>query len=521
MFLSMPRLPATLVRTPPFQLGGRGATEAQAEGIQNPGLPSAGTDGVVDFAPEGYPGFSSAMDLRSRGRLSDEVAFRVRADQPALWRAEVFDSFDGVLWTSSDDEERPVPLALDDDGYEVPASDLEAELAGAFSRRVVQTFYLDSVQPNVLFAAATADRVYFPSGGLRIDRYGAIRSPILLDEGLVYSVVSQVPSIPSGLLRRLPAPNPDAPALARYLQLPDDTPARVGALANDIVAGSASEADAVAAVESWLRANTVYDLGVAREPDGVDAVDHFLFETRRGFCEHIASAMAVLLRSVGIPTRIVVGFGPGERNTFTGYWEVRQSDAHAWVEVWYPQAGWIAYDPTFGVPAVEPSLASRFPITEAVAAVGRFLREHTPEGVKATAGAVARATMTGMRSIVGSWPVLLGVVALVALGVALGRRGRRRRRARGPTDPAGRAYEELVTALTAAGHAHDPGETPREVLAVARATWPDERRDAAELVVATFERSRWAPPEDRPDPAETGRAADVAATLRTGGISRS
>ncbi len=387
-------------------------------------------------------------------------------------------------------------------------------LPSAFSRKVVQTFYLDSVQPNVLFGAAKAERVYFPSAGLEIDRHGTITSPILLDEGLVYSIVSEVPAVPLGILRRLPAPNPEARPFARYLQLPVDQPARVGELARRIVAGSRSQADAVAATEAWLRTNTVYDLGVPREPEGVDAVDHFLFETRRGFCEHIASAMVVLLREVGIPARIAVGFGAGQRNPFTGYWEVRQSDAHAWVEVWYPDAGWISYDPTFGVPAADPSFASRFPITEAVAAIGGFLREHTPEGVKAAVGTVAGVALGGLRSIVGSWPALLAVLAVAGLGVVLARRGRRRRRARGPTDPAGRAYEDLVRALTSSGHAHDPAETPREVLAAARVAWPDERRDAAELVVVTFERSRWAPPGDRPDAGETGRAADQAATLR-------
>ena len=512
VFLSMPRLPATLVRTPPFSLGDRGATPTDQEGIQNPGLPAAGTDGVVDFAPDGYPGFSSAMDLRARGQLSDEVAFRVRADQPALWRAEAFDRYDGTVWTPSDDAEEGLASLGEGEGYAVPVTGLETELPSAYTRHVVQTFYLDSTQPNMLFAAARAERVFFPSGGLRIDRDGAIRSPILLDEGVVYSVISEVPAIPMGLLQQLPAPDRRTEALAPYLQLPEDLPARVGRLARRIVVDAGSEADAVAAVERWLAANTRYDLTVAREPEGVDAIDHFLFETRRGFCEHIASAMAVLLRSVGIPTRIVVGFGPGHRNPFTGYWEVRQSDAHAWVEVWYPEAGWLTYDPTFGVPAAEPSFASRFPITEAVAAVGNFVRRQVPQPVKAAVGGAARAVVGGVRGIVGAGPAVLVVPALVTVVVVLARRGRRRRRARGPTDPAGRAYQELVAALAASGRLHEPGDTPREVLAAAR-WWDPERLAAAELVVATFERSRWAPPEDRPDKVETRRAVDAAASL--------
>ena len=99
LFLAMPRLPARLVRTPPFSLGGNDPTTIGADRTVNPGLPPPGDGGVVDFSSNAYPGFSGAMDLRARGILSDEVAFRVRADQPALWRAEVFDTYDGQVWT--------------------------------------------------------------------------------------------------------------------------------------------------------------------------------------------------------------------------------------------------------------------------------------------------------------------------------------------------------------------------------------------------------------------------------------
>ncbi|TMK16665.1 MAG: DUF3488 domain-containing protein [Actinobacteria bacterium] len=100
LFLVMPRLPASLLRTPPFGLGHRTPTPSSTDSVSNPGLPSAGGDGVVDFAALGYPGFSSAMDLRARGALSDQIVFRVRADQPDLWRAEVFDTYDGSVWTA-------------------------------------------------------------------------------------------------------------------------------------------------------------------------------------------------------------------------------------------------------------------------------------------------------------------------------------------------------------------------------------------------------------------------------------
>jgi protein-glutamine gamma-glutamyltransferase len=84
--------------------------------------------------------------------------------------------------------------------------------------------------------------------------------------------------------------------------------------------------------------------------EGVDAVDDFLFESQRGFCEQIATALAVMLRSQGVPARLASGYVPGERDRISGVWKVRASDAHAWVEVWFPQSGWQAFDPTADVP---------------------------------------------------------------------------------------------------------------------------------------------------------------------------
>ena len=150
------------------------------------------------------------------------------------------------------------------------------------------------------------------------------------------------------------------PSMAGYLQVPTTLPARVGDLARQVAQGAPSEYDAVMAVQTWIQGHTRYNLDVAADPPGVDSVDRFLFVTREGFCEQIASSMAVMLRTLGIPTRLVTGYGPGDRNPLTGYFEVRDSDAHAWLEVYYPQIGWVPYDPTFGVPAAAPSVASRF-----------------------------------------------------------------------------------------------------------------------------------------------------------------
>ncbi len=513
VFMVMPHVPASLVRTPPFSLGDRAPSAAPDDAIGNPGLPPAGSDGVVDFAPDGYPGFSDAMDLRARGQLSDQIAFRVRASRPALWRAEAFDTFDGRVWTASSDRLRPVSAWDLVDGLSVPPGRLDVSLAPTYATRLVQTFYIDTPQPNVLFGAARVDTVYFPAGGLRVSEDGSIRSPILLDQGLVYSVESEIPSIEPDLLRRLPAPRTDARALRPYLQLPADLPARDVELARSIVAGARSEFDATMAVQSWLQQHTTYDLTVPREPDGVDAVDHFLFDTRRGFCEHIASAMAVLLRASSIPTRVVTGYGPGERNPLTGYFEVRQSDAHAWVEVYYPGAGWLPYDPTFGVPAAQQSWGSWFVAPQLLAMIGRSIAHAVPRPVKAVVAATGRmvAAVTAGRVLV--W---IAAVSALALGILARRRRRERRQ---PLDAIGAAFEELVAALADSGHHRHPSETPSELIAgLDSDDVVPEVRSLAETVVRIFERQRFARPHQRPsaEDVERARAASARACALVG-----
>ena len=509
VFLAMPRVPGSFVKTPPFSLRNAAPLQGFDGGVQNPGLASSSGDGVVDFAADAYPGFSDVVDLRARGRLSDEIAFRVRAPQASLWRAETFDTYDGTRWTIADDRTEPVAQGFDDGAYE-PGRDA-GQAATLGTDEITQTFYIDTPQPNVLFAAANARTVYFPSAGLRVDRSGSIRSPIMLDEGLVYSVVSDVPVNDAGSLRLADRSAPPALA-ARYLQLPGTLPSRVRTLALRITAGRMNDYDRAAAIEAWLRANTVYDLNVPRDPVGVDAVDHFLFETRRGFCEQIASSMAVMLRSIGIPARLVTGYGPGERNAFTGYFEVKQSDAHAWVEVYYAGHGWVAYDPTFGVPVADPGVASRFMAGPVFAAIGRFLGA-TPEPIKDVARGIGHAIALAGRGALAAWPFVLVAAALAAAAGAIARRRRRVRALGPPPTGAEAAFEELRTALAGAGHDRDPAETPSEYLASVAAdpALAVAVIEAAELVVRTFEQARFAPEGARPSHADVVRARAAAA----------
>lgn len=508
VFMAMPRLPATLVHAPPFSLRhSTGVTNFNGS-VDNPGLPAQAGDGTVDFASGAYPGFSNAVDLQARGRLSDSIAFRVRAPQAALWRAEAFDTFDGTKWTSSDNTTQSLISGWDGVAMQLPQEVAAKNEGFARTEHVVQTFYIDTPQPNVLFAAGMISQVYFPAGGLRADNTASVRSPILLDRGLIYSVISNVPIYSGSELRQVSGSL--QPGMRNYLQLPLDLPGRVGALASQITAGLNNEYDKVSAVQEWLRTNTHYNLDIPRDPAGVDSVDHFLFDTRQGYCEHIASAMAVMLRTQGIAARLVTGYGPGERNPFTGYFEVKESDAHAWVEVYYPNFGWITYDPTFGVPQVQPSMVSRLMGGPVLHAIAGFIRTIVPTPLKQAFGELRKATVRAL----DAWPVDVGTLGLAALVTAVLLRRKKRSRAGPPPVGAAAAFAELSDALALVGHVRKGSETPSEFLGqvVADDALDKEVKGAAEFVVRTFERERFA--AGWPSDADVIRARAAAARAR-------
>jgi hypothetical protein len=209
------------------------------------------------------------------------------------------------------------------------------------------------------------------------------------------------------------------------LQLPDSTTARTRALAAQLAAGSPSTFDTVQRIEAWLHDHVTYDLDAPVPPDGADAVDDFLFESHRGFCEQIASATAVMLRSLGVPARIATGYVPSERDQVAGVWISRASDAHAWVEVWFPSFGWVPFDPTASVPFSGQSSVDSIGV-QLVRALAVVIADHLPLLISLIVGfgllvlstRAARAAWRRHRR--GRWGVLQDrfVEAAVARGAA-------------------------------------------------------------------------------------------------------
>jgi transglutaminase-like putative cysteine protease len=370
-FVPVPSGPATL--TLPAFIGESRVVDAsgvlaRTDGsIAERGDPGDGTRGALS-ALGGYPGFAESLDTSIRGDFGTDVVMRVRASEPDFWRGQTFVDFDGRFWYADSD------LGQADDGPDirVPRALGDPEWMSVPTSRFVQTYFVEVDQPNVVFAAYRPTRVIF-DGAVWRRPDGALRSDVVLTAGAVYTVVSERPEVTTESLRaqgdvaeRVAAmrangeradppeqvfrPDLDAGSLLRYLEVPASTTERTRALASALAAKTDTTFDLVREIEAWIGANVVYDLDAPTPPDGVDAVDDFLFSSRRGFCEQIASALTVMLRTQGVPARLATGYLPGERDRLSGVWKVRASDAHAWVEVWFPESGWQAFDPTASVP---------------------------------------------------------------------------------------------------------------------------------------------------------------------------
>lgn len=302
----------------------------------------------------GYPGFTETLDTSVRGDLGDEVVMRVRSPEPAFWRGQTFTEFDGQTWSVSPEvgrrEDGPVidiePTLGDTTGGSVPTEEL------------IQTYFVETDLPNLVFAAQRPTQVIF-DGSLWLRPDGALRSDVTLTAGSIYTVVSERVQVTPDTLREQGdlgelfdgfRTRRGGSQIDPFLELPDSTSPRTIELATQLRTPGESTYDTILAYEAWLGANTEYDLDAPVPADGADAVDDFLFESRRGFCEQIASTLAIMLRSQGVPTRIATGYVSGERDRVSGVWKVRASDAHSWVEVWFPETGWQPFDPTASVP---------------------------------------------------------------------------------------------------------------------------------------------------------------------------
>lgn len=335
------------------------STAPQSLGLQE--APGQGPD--VTYSRAALP----RSHLISAGpNLSREVVFTVRTGELTSlpyesaavnapnhhWRGQTFDRYNGYGWYSSEVIRRGLA-----------AGDAFFTTLPPGYRRLEQQFTLFNVEDKFLYWAGALYRadtevtalwriqpVLDPAGtGLPFnesDLLGAER------QAETYRAEAYLP-IPS--VEQLRAAGQEYPAAIRerYLSLPERVPERVFALARALTAAAPTPFDQALAIETYLRTNFEYSLEVPGVPVDSEVADYFLFELKRGYCDYYATAMAVLARAAGLPARLVTGYASGVYDARAAEYVVRQSDAHSWVEIYFPGIGWVEFEPTAGQPGFD------------------------------------------------------------------------------------------------------------------------------------------------------------------------
>lgn len=312
-----------------------------------------------------FTGFSESVMLGEIGNLKrdDAVVMHVRIEDPTTnldirWRGVALDEFTGRGWKKSAAVRRSEKV-FDGPGFFRLGTTL------ALNRLTSQTVFLEPIDSPALFAASRPVAIQGDFAKLRVDDEGSVQVARRQSGRAMYTALSDMTQPDVRLLRA--DPQRDPVTFGRYTDLPSAIDPRIGALANAIMvnAHASNRYDLARAIEAHFHQEYGYTLQMTA--GGADPLADFLFNVKAGHCEYFATAMAVMLRTRNIPARVVNGFLPGEFNDASGAYTVRQSDAHSWVEVYFPESGsWVTFDPT-------PSAGREVPVRTGLAArLGKY-----------------------------------------------------------------------------------------------------------------------------------------------------
>lgn len=345
------------------------------------------------------------------------------------WQAIVYDSYVNGGWRAAVSEADELIHYPEDGPLDVPITTSRTVITQTVTNYLPNSSYLYAA-PEVINSdkQMLVNATFDPDGQALIT---SLRSRFVLRQGDQYQVVSRVSLANATNLREASTEYPQW-VMDRYLQLPDTVTPETIELAEGLTAGLTNPYDKAVAVRDYLRANITYNDQINAPPDGVDPVHYVLFELQEAYCTYYASAMAVMLRSQGVPARLVSGYALGEYNEPSMSYRVRATNSHTWVEVYFPTYGWIHFEPTSSIPVAErPSLGSGNPaipfidpdqpIAEGLEPFEDDSPVESGGGLLGDLGEDANGLQDG-QGILGEvtwWQVLLGVILLGASGAAL------------------------------------------------------------------------------------------------------
>ena len=438
------------------------------------------------------PGFSNQVNLGDIGEIqtSSRPMMHIRMESaqavgPMKWRGAALIDFDGKRWTNPSRKPEIIPV---ENGHVV----LAPPGLPPPGRRINYHVELEALENDTLFFAGTPEILDLRAPVLYRSETSSFRLGHAVPQGFPYDVYSLLDDPPERAPVLYPPPVLRLAEREVYLQLPA-LDSRIGELARSFAAGGAGDLARARAIERHLRSAYGYTLELP-DREVADPLANFLFVRRKGHCEYFASSMAVMLRSLGIPSRLATGFQSGLYNPVSELWLVRASDAHSWVEAWIPGYGWTTFDPTPADPSAN-GLALLTRLALYLDAAETFWQEWVVTYDLARQGTLAyhmelgaqRAgirwfdTAAAVRSgwaryVAGwarrhGWQALGWAAGLAALGFAAGpvvrlmgmkRRVERVRRGQASTADATLLYQRMLHILQRRGYQKPPWFTPAE-----------------------------------------------------------
>jgi transglutaminase-like putative cysteine protease len=483
-----------------------------------PFLPGYGAPPLLrSHGPGDRISFNPFVAIQATLRKTPELTlFTVAADRPTYVRLTTLEHYDGETFRQGN-VRASVPIGSSPIlAYE---PDLQAQtIRQHYQIQALAGPWLPAAYDPVAVTGVSGVKLETETRSLVLPSSGGLPS------GASYNVTSAVPTLTAGDLDK-----PfvyDQKALSDYLQLPS-VPRQIRDLAQRVAGGEPTPYKKAVALQDYLRTFTYNENVAADMHHSFKNLVEFLTKSKQGYCEQFAASMAVMARTLGLPSRVAIGFGFGE--PVGDEIRVTTREAHAWTEIFFPGAGWVAFEPTpragvtrvptYAAPgAINPSVApSASPTPTQTAAPVTPGASHgpaeDPPGPQSTSN--GRPAWVFAVVIVGAALILLALLAALFPIVRAFRRGR----ARGARNPSAVRYVEFLDWCAGAGFGRRAGETPAEHAARLGSEEPTAVAPM-EALAALADEALWAPPNGL-DPDEVARAADTARDVLAGTLSRS
>jgi transglutaminase-like putative cysteine protease len=365
---------------------------------------SAGYFGEYSFGSNLSSGFSDHVELGQIGQIqqSNAVVMHVQIEGDDLgrydlhWRGVSLANFDGHAWSNR--KGQFILSRLPDGSFDLPDNEAPVrpyDTASLARRKIIRYHVLmEPIGTNVFFLAPWAQRLRGNYRVLSGDSGGAVFNSDSDHAVSRYDATSDI-SKPSADELRKAGLNYPPQISGTYLHFPQLDP-RIPQLASDITRSAKNDYDKAAAIENYLRTRFGYTLQLP-QATVKDPLANFLFERKQGHCEYFASSMAVMLRTLGIPSRVVNGFRSDEFNDITGSYVIRAKDAHSWVEAYFAGYGWQTFDPTPGGSSASPQGWNRLSLY--VDAMASFWRDWVVSYDTSNQYVLGKAAISGSRNI--------------------------------------------------------------------------------------------------------------------------